>query len=65
MAEENSEYLIEFQRVGAYVKVSALDPKTGLEASIVGSPQTSERELTRVAVQKLRYVLAKKATPGP
>jgi len=65
MPAEDEEFLIEFQRVGAFVKVSALDPKTGQEASIVGSPQTSERELTRVAVQKLRYVLAKKATPGP
>ena len=60
MAGDEAEYLIEFRRVGAYVKVSALDPKSGTEVSIVGSPQSSEAELSRVATQKLRYVLAKK-----
>jgi hypothetical protein len=59
MADEESEYLIEFRRIGAYVKVSALDPQSGTEVSIVGSPQASEAELTRVATQKLRYMLAK------
>lgn len=54
-------YLVEFQRVGAYVKVSAIDPKTNTEVSMVGDPRASESDLARVAVRKLEMVLAKKA----
>ena len=32
------EALIEFHRVGAYVKVSAVDPDTLIEVAIVGDP---------------------------
>ena len=56
-----SEVLLEYRRVGAYVKVSAIDPATRTEVSIVGDPARSEAELARVAVSKLRYVLAKRA----
>ncbi len=55
------EYLLEFHRVGNAVKVSAIDPDTGIEVSIVGTPRASESQLTRVAINKLEYVLAKKA----
>lgn len=54
------EYLLEFHRVGNSVKVSAIDPETGTEVSIVGSPAATEAQLTRVAINKLKYVLAKK-----
>ena len=52
-------YLIEFHHIGAYVKVSVIDPVTNTEASIVGDPRASEAELTRLAVRKLEYVLKK------
>lgn len=55
-----SEYLLEFQRVGSYVKVSIIDTATNTETSIVGDPRASEAELTRLAVRKLEYVLRKK-----
>ena len=55
------EVLLEYRRVGAYVKVSAIDPVTQTEVSIVGDPARSEAELARVAVSKLRYVLSKQA----
>ena len=54
------EYLIEFNRIGAYVKVSAIDPITNTEVSMVGDAKASESELKRVAVRKLEYVLAKR-----
>ncbi|MDA0366820.1 MAG: hypothetical protein O3C65_11510 [Proteobacteria bacterium] len=57
-------YLIEFYRIGAYVKVSIIDPATNIEASIVGDPRASEAELTRVAVRKLEYVMKKKRGEG-
>lgn len=55
------EYLLEFQQVGNTIKVSALDTATNTEVSIVGDPAASQDELSRIAVQKLEYVLAKKA----
>ena len=41
------------------MKVSAIDPQTGVEVSIVGSPKATQKELTRLAVRKLLYVLEK------
>ena len=41
------------------MKVSAIDPITLREVSIVGDPKMSRKRLTDAAVQKLEYVLAK------
>jgi len=54
------DYLIEFVRIGASVKVSAIDPVTGTEASIIGPANMSEAQLSKNAISKLRYVLARK-----
>ena len=43
------------------MKVSAIDPVTLTEVSIVGDPARSEAELARVAVSKLKYVMSKQA----
>ena len=53
------EVIIEFHSVGSYVKVSAMDVESLTEASIVGDPTAGESELTRLAMQKLDYVLSK------
>lgn len=58
-------YLIEFIQVGNAVKVSAVDPKTGLEVSIVGSPAMSRDALAAAAVRKLRYRLKPKPENPP
>ncbi len=55
------EVIIEFHSVGAYVKVSAIDPVSLTEVSIVGDPHASEARLKRLALQRLEYVLARKA----
>ena len=52
--------IIEFIRVGAYVKVSAVDPLSMIEVSIVGNPSSGEAMLKRTAIRKLKYVLEKK-----
>ncbi|MBH68308.1 MAG: hypothetical protein CMM58_08145 [Rhodospirillaceae bacterium] len=57
---EDTRIIIEFVRVGAYVKVSAIDPVTRVEVSIVGDPAKSEATLERAAVKKLDFVLTKK-----
>lgn len=53
------EAFIEFRRIGTALQVIAIDPATGMEVSMVGDPRMSQQELARLAVQKLRYVLAK------
>ena len=59
------EYLIEFVTQGAYVRVAALDPVTNTEAVLVGDASATRQELTRLAVQKLEYVLAKNTLSRP
>ena len=66
---DSRDYVIfEFRRVGAFVKVSAVDPSTLTEVSIVGSPRAGEEILKRTARRKRDYVLGKKpdaAGPAP
>ncbi len=56
---QDDRVIIEFIRVGAYVKVSAVDPVTGTEVSIVGNPASGEEVLKRTALRKLKYVFNK------
>ena len=55
-------YIIEFHRVGNAVKVTAMDPATLTEVSMVGTPSAGDAELTRLVVRKLEYMLAKRGT---
>jgi hypothetical protein len=54
-------YLLEFQTIGNAVKVSAIDPETLVEVSIVGPISATEADLSRLAARKLEYVLKKRA----
>ena len=56
--------ILEFIQMGAYVKVSAIDPATGLEVSIVGDPARGEAALRQTAIRKLQYVMEKKKKDG-
>jgi phage head maturation protease len=53
-------YIVEFHQVGNAVKVSALDPDTLTEVSIVGAPAMTEAYLTQAAIRKLEFMLAKR-----
>jgi len=63
--------LIEFYPLGAYVKVSAIDPVTLTEVSIVGDPAAGEDALSRAAMRNvspttMEYpVSVEGAKPGP
>ena len=57
-------FLIEFITIGNAVKVSAVDPVTGTEVSIVGPVNAGRENLKRAAANKLEYVLRKKAEAG-
>jgi hypothetical protein len=56
--------IVEMISVGRYVKVTAVDTRTGIEATIVGDPRRGERALREAAVRKLRYVLEKRESGG-
>jgi hypothetical protein len=60
-------YLIEFTPIGAFVKVSAVDPLTGLEVSITGPASAASADLAQLAVRKLERALGietRVGTPG-
>lgn len=52
-------YIIEFIPQGRFVKVTAVDPVTGIEAVIVGDASQPTSLLERTAVQKLEFLLKK------
>ena len=60
--QEHEDYIIEFITVGQAMKVTAIDPVSLREVSIVGNPKASRRELADAAIQKLKYVMAKGQT---
>ncbi len=61
---EADNYIIEFTQIGGNVKVTAFDPKTMTEVSIVGGAQYSQEFLARQVIKKLEYVLSKHGGKG-
>jgi len=59
------EVYFEFQRIGAYVKVTAIDPATLVEVSVTGSAAADEQSLKQLALRRLDYVLAKRRGEKP
>ena len=54
------EVIFEFLRIGAALKVTAVDVASGTEASMVGDPNAGRDTLRRLAKQKLDYVMSRK-----
>jgi hypothetical protein len=54
------EVIFEFLRIGAALKVTAVDVESGTEASMIGDPNAAQETLRRLARQKLDYVMARK-----
>lgn len=54
------EIYVEFVVVGNTVKATAIDPVSGVEASIVGPASAPQAVLAENARRKLEYVLKKK-----
>ena len=61
---DKREVLIEIVTVGAYAKVSALDPETGTEVSVTAPANLDELILKEAAIRKLEFVLKKKQQAG-
>jgi hypothetical protein len=55
------EIIFEFHRLGAYVKVSAIDVSTKCEVSITGAANAPQEYLQRLARQKLALALEKES----
>ncbi len=53
--------IFEFISIGNYVKVSAIDTRTGTEVSIVGDPSRGEAILRRIVLRKLENAMRKAA----
>ena len=59
MALNPQDVLFEFRKNGNAVKVSAIDPVTNTEISIVGPANAPVQQLKMNALRKLQYVIAK------
>ena len=57
-----TEVLFEFQRQGRQVRVVAVDPRTNTEITMIGDAKAGNEMLKRLAVRKLRYVIARNAS---
>jgi hypothetical protein len=60
MSEMPESYLIEYTRVGAQVKVSACDPHTGIEATVIVPANLSQKDMADHAIRRLHYVMNKR-----
>jgi hypothetical protein len=58
------EIFVEFVMLGNVVKATAIDPESGVEASIVGPASAPRSVLAENARKKLEYVKAKRSV-GP
>jgi len=56
---EEEGYIVEFIEQGRAIKVTAFDPVTLIEASVVGARGATQKQLAELAVRKLRYVIEK------
>ncbi len=59
------EVLFEFSRVGNMVRVTAIDVDSNTEVIIAGPANAPQAALQSTALQKLRYVMAKKKGTSP
>ena len=58
--KKGTSYPIEIVLIGNQLKVTALDPETGVETSVICPNTITRKDACDLAVRKLRYVLAKK-----
>lgn len=57
--------IFEFLPNGAYCKVCAVDPVTGIEAVIVGASATGQYQLKLIALKKLQMLIDKLEASEP
>jgi hypothetical protein len=55
------EIYVEFIVLGNAVKATAIDPETGVEASVIGPANAAQTIMAQAARKKLEYVIKKKS----
>jgi predicted metal-dependent hydrolase len=60
----DGEVIVEFQRLGNAVKVSAVDTRTYVEVSIMAPVNATEQQMTETVMRKLAWVQSKGAPQG-
>ena len=53
--------ILEFIQHGDYIKVSAIDEETGIEAITILPKNLPRSDMEKAAMQKLKYVMKKKS----
>lgn len=53
------EVYIEYQKVGQRWRITAIDPRTKMEVTMVAAPGYSNTFLERLIMKKLKYAIAK------
>jgi len=53
------EVLFEFYKIKNFVRVTAIDPVSGIEAKIIGPINHDNEALKKLAICKLKYVISK------
>lgn len=56
-----TEVLFEFRRIGSIMRVSAIDPRTSVEVTVMAPADGFEEASKQVALRKLLYVLGNRA----
>ncbi len=59
MTDHEEGFIVEFYQIGNSIKVTAFDPVTLTEATIVGAASATKEQLSQLAVRKLLYVMHK------
>jgi hypothetical protein len=59
MRDETAQVILEFVRIGALIRVSAMDPTSLTEVVIYGPASAGEATLRRAVLRKLDYVRAR------
>ena len=53
--------MFEYVRQGAYVKVTVIEPKTMIEASVVVPANLTQEQMQIQALRRLKYVMEKQS----
>lgn len=59
--DKSQEFIIEMIPQGKFVKVTAIDVKSGREVSIVGASSANQNDLHKLAINKIKYVMNRDA----
>lgn len=55
--DDAREVLFEITRIGAYMKVVAIDPVTGIEVTVQGPKTALQKDLQQLATKKLKLAI--------